>query len=62
MATMKIPFGTVSITDKSKQLIQDCLDKGRISSGRLVRKFEEEFAALIGVKEAVALIKTFSRP
>ena len=55
MAKMKIPFGTVSITDKSRHLIQDCLDKGRISSGRLVRKFEEEFAALIGVKEAVAV-------
>ena len=52
---MKIPFGTVSITGKSRQLIQDCLDKGRISSGRLVRKFEEKFAALIGVKEAVAV-------
>ena len=55
MTTMKIPFGTVSITNKSKQLIQDCLEKGRISSGKLVRKFEEEFAALIGVKEAVAV-------
>jgi len=39
---MKIPFGTVSITGKSRQLIQDCLHKGRISNGRLVRKFEEE--------------------
>ena len=55
MGTMNIPFGTVSITDKSRQLIQECLDKGRISSGRLVRKFEEKFAALIGVKEAVAV-------
>ena len=55
MAKMKIPFGTVSITGKSRQLIQDCLHKGRISSGRLVRKFEEEFAALIGVNEAVAV-------
>lgn len=55
MAKMKIPFGTLSITDKSKCLIKDCLDKGRISSGRLVRKFEEEFAAFIGVKEAVAV-------
>jgi dTDP-4-amino-4,6-dideoxygalactose transaminase len=55
MGTMNIPFGTVSITDKSKQLIQECLNKGRISSGKLVRKFEEKFAALIGVKEAVAV-------
>ena len=55
MDKMKIPFGTVSITHKSKQLVQNCLEKGRISSGKLVRKFEEEFAALIGVKEAVAV-------
>ena len=55
MVNMKIPFGTVSITDKSKQLIQDCLDKGRISSGRLVSKFEKEFAEFVGVKEAVAV-------
>jgi len=55
MTTMKIPFGTVSITDKSRLLIQDCLDKGRISSGRLVREFEQRIAELIGVNEAVAV-------
>ena len=55
MEKMKIPFGTVSITDKSKQLVQECLDKGRISSGSLVRQFEEGFTALVGVKEAVAV-------
>jgi len=52
---MRIPFGTVSITEKTKTLIMDCLERGRISSGQLVRRFEEEIAALMGVKEAVAV-------
>jgi len=55
MSQMRIPFGTVSITDKSRKLILNCLERGRISSGKLVREFEEHFADLIGVKEAVAV-------
>lgn len=55
MPEMKIPFGTISISDKSKQLIADCLARERISSGRLVREFERRIAELIGVKEAVAV-------
>lgn len=52
---MKIPFGTISITKESKKLINDILDSGRVSSGKYVRKFEEEFAKLVGTKEAVAV-------
>lgn len=52
---IKIPFGTVLITDKSKRLIQKILDNNRISSGKYVREFEKKFAELIGVKEAVAV-------
>ena len=55
MVQMRIPFGTVSITDRTRELILDCLDRGRVSSGKLVREFEERFADLIGVKEAVAV-------
>lgn len=55
MSEMKIPFGTVLITDKSKKLVQECLDQGRISSGRLVRKFERRFGELLGVQEAVTV-------
>ncbi|MHB8916521.1 MAG: DegT/DnrJ/EryC1/StrS family aminotransferase [Desulfocucumaceae bacterium] len=51
----RIPFGTITITDKAKELIIEALDKKRISSGRLVREFEKKFAHLHGVKEAVAL-------
>ncbi len=52
---MRLPFGTITIQDLSRRLIQEVLDSGRISSGKLVRRFEEEFAELIGAKEAVAV-------
>ena len=48
-------FGTLTITDKSRDLIQLALDKGRLSCGRYVREFEQRFADLVGVKEAVAV-------
>jgi dTDP-4-amino-4,6-dideoxygalactose transaminase len=51
----RIPFGTVSITPKSKRLIKEILDSGRVSCGKYVREFEKRFAELIGTKEAVAL-------
>ncbi|MDO8668949.1 MAG: DegT/DnrJ/EryC1/StrS family aminotransferase, partial [Candidatus Buchananbacteria bacterium] len=46
---------TISITQRSKDLINQALDSGRVSSGKYVREFEQRFAKLIGVKEAVAL-------
>ena len=52
---MKIPFGTISITNTTKKIIGEVLDSKRISSGRYVREFEKRFADLIGVKEAVAV-------
>ena len=55
MKRMRIPFGTVTITEKSKQLVADCLERGRISSGRLVEQFEDRFAELVGTAEAVAV-------
>lgn len=51
----KVPFGTITITDTAKRLIQESLEAKRISSGRLVRDFEDRFAALLGVEEAVAV-------
>lgn len=55
MGKMRIPFGTITITEKTKQLINEALEVGRISSGRLVSKFENKFADLVGTKEAVAV-------
>ena len=51
----KVPFGTITITDLAKGLINNSLEAKRVSSGRLVRDFEERFARIIGVKEAVAV-------
>lgn len=48
-------FGTLTITEKSRDLIQLALDKGRLSCGRYVRKFERRFAELVGVQEAVTV-------
>lgn len=52
---MRIPFGAIAITEKSKTLIMEALNSNRVSSGRLVREFEKKFAELVGVKEAVAV-------
>jgi dTDP-4-amino-4,6-dideoxygalactose transaminase len=52
---MRIPFGTITITEKSKKLINEILESGRVSTGKYVREFEEKFAVLIGRKEAVAV-------
>ncbi|QWR77050.1 DegT/DnrJ/EryC1/StrS family aminotransferase [Candidatus Magnetomonas plexicatena] len=52
---MKIPFGTISVTEKSKELIREILEKNRLSSGKYVREFENKFAALTGVKESVTV-------
>lgn len=52
---MKIPFGTIRITEESKTLINKILDSARVSNGKYVREFEEGFARLTGTKEAVAL-------
>ncbi|RJQ55213.1 MAG: DegT/DnrJ/EryC1/StrS family aminotransferase [Nitrospiraceae bacterium] len=52
---MRIPFGTISVTEKSKQLIIETLETNRLSSGKLVREFEKRFAELVGAKEAVAV-------
>lgn len=52
---MKVPFGTISIPERSKKLIEEALEARRISSGRYVRLFEEKFAELMGVEEAVAV-------
>ncbi|OGS08524.1 MAG: aminotransferase DegT [Elusimicrobia bacterium RIFOXYA12_FULL_51_18] len=52
---MKYPFGTITITPKTKKLVNTILDSGRISGGKYVREFETKFAKLVGTKEAVAL-------
>ncbi len=52
---MIVPFGTISISDQSHKLIGEILRSQRVTSGKYVRRFEKKFAALLGVKEAVAV-------
>ncbi len=52
---MKYSFGTITVTDKAKELVNLALDTGRLSCGKMVREFEQRFAELVGVKEAVAV-------
>lgn len=52
---MRYPFGTISINQDSRELITKALDSKRLSCGKYVRQFENNFARLIGAKEAVAL-------
>lgn len=52
---MRIPFGTVTITDRAKNLINEALSANRVSSGRYVREFEERFASVAGTRHAVAV-------
>lgn len=52
---MKIPFGTISITEKAKKLITEAIEEGRLSCGRYVRDFEKAFAEITGTGEAVAV-------
>jgi len=52
---LRVPFGTISITEHSKHLMEEILAANRVSSGRYVRKLEDEFATLIGIGQAVAV-------
>ncbi len=52
---MKIPFGTITITPKAKELVEEVLSSKRVTSGKFVSQLEKKFAGLIGVKEAVAV-------
>lgn len=51
----KVPFGTVSITPKAKELINEAIERRWLTKGRYVKEFEEKFAALFGVKYGVAV-------
>lgn len=51
----QVSFGTIQIPDLTKRLVNEILETTRISSGKYVRMFEDKFAELLGVKEAVAV-------
>jgi len=53
--TMRLSFGTMSVTLKAKKLVAEAMASGMLSQGKYVREFEEKFADLVGAKEAVAV-------
>ncbi len=53
--TLRVSFGTMSITDSAKKRIKQVLESSRVSLGKYAREFESRFANLIGVKEAVVV-------
>ena len=54
-ARRAVTFGTIRVSSLARRLIDEALDSTRISSGRLVRRFEQRFAELIGAAGAVAV-------
>ncbi len=54
-ANYKVPFGTVSLTQDARKLIDTALDSKWLTRGKYVQEFEEKFAQVFGVKYAVAV-------
>ena len=51
---MKVPFGYVKISKKTRELVDKALKDGKLSQGENVEKFEEKFAKFVGTRYAVA--------
>ncbi len=54
-AQYRVPFGTVSITDEARKLIDAALDSKFVTRGKYVAEFEKQFAKTFGTKDAVAV-------
>lgn len=54
-ARYRVPFGTVSITEEARRLIDMALDSKFVTRGKYVAEFEKQFAHLFGAQEAVAV-------
>ena len=50
-----IKLGTVNISEKTKQLMQEALDSGMIGQGKYIEEFEKKLADFLGVKYALAV-------
>ncbi len=51
---VNIPLSKPCLGEEEKKAVNEVLDSGFLAQGENVRKFEEEFARYVGVKEAVA--------
>lgn len=49
-----ITLGTVNISEKTKQLMQEALQEGFIGQGAHIKEFEEKLASFLGVKYVIA--------
>ena len=49
----KITLGTLNISQKGKDYVNDALDNNRLSRGKYTEKFEQDFAALHGSKHGI---------
>ena len=54
-AHYRVPFGTVSVTEKAKKLINEAIDHRWLTKGKYVNEFEYKFAALFGLKYGIAV-------
>lgn len=52
---LKIPIADPYITEEDVQAVTNAVKEKRLSQGKNVRKFEEEFARYVGVKHAIAM-------
>src|SRR3954452_20367674 len=52
---MKVPFFRPSISEAEVAEVVACLRSGWLTTGPLTRRFEEEFAAAVGARHAVAV-------
>ena len=50
----KVPFGTVSITQRAHKLIDEAIASRWLTKGKYVKEFEDKFAQLFGVKYGIA--------
>jgi perosamine synthetase len=54
-AGFMIPITVVEFGEDAERLVLDVLRSGNIAQGPLVKQFEERFAAMVGVKHAIAV-------
>ncbi len=57
----KIGVGYAYVSDAEKRYVNEALDSGRLSQGKMVHKFENEFARLHDQKYGVACNSGTSR-
>lgn len=50
-----IPISSVRLGAEAERLAIEVIRSGMIAQGPMVRRFEEEFAQLVGVRHAVAV-------